>query len=136
MEIEIYTDGGSTNNPGQAAIAFLIYLNKKLVLRRSKKIGVASNNQAEYKALIASLETTKKIINQRPGIKKIVCYSDSSLVVNQLNGLFKVKSPVIRENIMRVRVLEQDIGVLVVYRNIPREQNTLADSLIKKELKK
>lgn len=56
MNITIYTDGGSLNNPGQAAIGFLIYIDQKLHYTHSQAIGIASNNVAEYTALLTALE--------------------------------------------------------------------------------
>lgn len=136
MELNIYTDGGSINNPGQAAIAFIIYLDKRVVCRFSKKIGVASNNQAEYLALIYALKKTSQLIKTNPQIKKVVFFSDSRLMVNQINGFFKVKDSLIRERVLEIRILEQSLSVPVIYKNIPRENNVFADNLVKSEFKK
>ena len=132
MELKIFTDGGSINNPGPAAIAFVVYLNNKIVYSFSSKIGINTNNFAEYAALEKSLEW----IRDNPGFRldKISVFSDSNLMVNQLNGLFKVKSTHIREFIIKIRVLEREINIPIVYKHIPREENSLADSLIKRAL--
>src|SRR3990167_8551657 len=108
MELKIFTDGGSINNPGPAAIAFVVYLNNKIVYSFSSKIGINTNNFAEYAALEKSLEW----IRDNPGFRldKISVFSDSNLMVNQLNGLFKVKSTHIREFIIKIRVLEREIN--------------------------
>lgn len=135
MQLKIYTDGGSINNPGPAASAYLIYLDSKLLYRFSAKIGINTNNFAEYSALKGALEWVKKHLKEKPiKITKIVCFSDSNLMVNQLNGLYKVKNSTIRLFIMEIRVLEQEIKIPILYKHIPREENRLADSLVKKEL--
>ena len=136
MDINIYTDGGSLNNPGEAAIGFVIFKGNKKILSGNKRIGIASNNQAEYEAVIAALEAIKKIISNKtiPPPTRVVFYSDSRLLVNQVNGLFKIKNSKIRDYIFKIRSLENEIGVFIVYKNIPREKNALADSLVKKAL--
>lgn len=135
MELKIYTDGGSINNPGQSAVAYLIYFNDKMIQNFSTKIGINTNNFAEYSALKQALEWVKKNQDEKPiKISKITCFSDSNLMVNQLNGLFKVKNAVIREFIMKVRILEQEIGAPITYTYIPREKNRLADAMVKKAL--
>ncbi len=135
MELKVYTDGGAIGNPGPAALAFVIYHDNKLLLQYSEKIGPATNNFAEYSALIKAQEKIKELLAQLTNVTKIIFFSDSALMVNQLNGLFKVKDAAIREFIMKARILEQEIKIPIVYKNIPREKNTLADSLIKKQLR-
>lgn len=136
MELKIFTDGGSLNNPGQAAISYIIYLDNKIVQKFSKRIGINTNNFAEYSALYEALCFIKTSIfeKQASRILKISCFSDSNLLVNQLKGMYKVKNTAIRDFIIKIRVLEQQIQTPIVYIYIPREKNTLADSLIKKEL--
>jgi len=136
MEIKIYTDGGSSGNPGPAAIGYVIFFDTKNFFALGKKIGIGTNNFAEYSALIAALEKTIDLIKQNADLSfsKIIVCSDSSLVVNQVNGLYKIKSPNIKNYVQRVKRLEQDIGVPIYYRHVPREENQLADSLVRKEL--
>jgi len=132
MTLNVFTDGGAVNNPGPAAYAFVVYSDNKLLFRFSEKIGFATNNFAEYTALLKSLEWIKS--NKGDKITNVVILSDSRLMVNQVNGFFKVKSPDIRGFILKIRILEQEIELPVVYKNIPREQNRLADSLVKNAL--
>ncbi|OGK12603.1 hypothetical protein A3C98_00730 [Candidatus Roizmanbacteria bacterium RIFCSPHIGHO2_02_FULL_37_15] len=132
MELKIYTDGGSINNPGPAAISFLVYKNSKPLKQFSTKIGINTNNFAEYKALMSAMEWVRE--NIKEDYSKIIVFSDSNLMVNQLNGLYKVKNTVIRDFIIKIRVLEQEINKPVFYQYIPREKNWLADSLVKKAL--
>ena len=132
MELKIYTDGGSINNPGPSAISFLVYKNSKPLKQFSTKIGINTNNFAEYKALMSAMEWVRE--NIKEDYSKIIVFSDSNLMVNQLNGLYKVKNTVIRDFIIKIRVLEQEINKPVFYQYIPREKNWLADSLVKKAL--
>ncbi len=140
MTLQIFTDGGSLNNPGQAAYSYVIYEDKKLLLSFSETIGVATNNVAEYTALIKALEAVRGLLSKiHPPAggtaSRIEVYSDSSLMINQLNGLFKVKNSKIRELIWKIRNLEGEIIIPISYMHINREKNSLADSLVKKALK-
>lgn len=137
MTLTLYTDGGSLNNPGSSAYGYAIYLDKKLLTSFSETIGVATNNIAEYTGLVKGLEKIKSLllIPNSYRLSEIVVYSDSSLMVNQLNGLFKVKNAKIREMIFAVRVLENEINIPVKYIHIYREKNMFVDSLVKKALR-
>ncbi len=130
MSLRIYTDGGSLNNPGPAAYAFAVYRDNELIYSEGKAIGVATNNVAEYTGLIKMLEWLKSHSQN----DAVVVFSDSQLMVNQVNGLFKVKNAAIREFILKIRGLEQEIGLTIVYKHIPREKNSFTDSLVKKAL--
>ncbi len=98
----IYTDGAARGNPGPAAAAFLVLENGKIVHKHSSFLGTQTNNQAEYQAIISALKNTKQFTK-----KHIQIYSDSELIVKQLNGEFQVKSPRLRglyqEVITRIR---------------------------------
>ena len=83
---KLYTDGGSRGNPGPSAIGGILYQDKKIINEFSECIGKATNNQAEYKALIKGLEMAKK-----QGIRELDCYLDSELVANQMNRRYKIK---------------------------------------------
>lgn len=130
MTLNVFIDGGAINNPGPAACAFVVYSEKKIVFSFAEKIGVATNNVAEYTALIMALGWIRE--NKRRDATDVIVNSDSRLLVNQVNGLFKVKKPSLREFILKIRILEGEIGIPVSYKNIPREKNALADSLVKK----
>ncbi len=127
MTLNIYTDGGSKGNPGPASIGIVFYLDNKLILKHHQNIGVATNNDAEYLAVICALE---KVIDQKITVEKINLYSDSRLLVNQVRGLFKVKNPKIKEYIFKIRTLENQINKPISYFLIPREKNRLADKLV------
>jgi ribonuclease HI len=88
MVIRIYSDGASRGNPGLSAIAFLILSEEETVLMRSAKyVGVRTNNQAEYEALISALEAASTLHR-----KAVICYLDSELVTKQLNGQYRVRN--------------------------------------------
>ncbi|MDH7475946.1 MAG: ribonuclease HI family protein [Microgenomates group bacterium] len=134
MILKIYTDGGAKGNPGPASIGMVFYLEEKKIFSYREDIGIKTNNEAEYQAVITALEKIKNL-GQRPivpwtKISKIELYSDSSLLVNQLNGLFKVKNAKIREFIFKIRILEQEINIPISYHLIPREKNKVADDLV------
>ena len=130
MILKIYTDGGSKGNPGPASIGMVFYLNGQKVFHRHEKIGVATNNDAEYTALIRALESLESQMSKLGNVGKIEFYSDSRLMVNQVNGMFKVKNGKIKEYILKIRGLEQEINRPIFYHLIPRERNSEADSLV------
>lgn len=126
MILKVYTDGGSKGNPGPSSIGGVGYLNGKRIFEFKKSIGIATNNDAEYRALIEALEQIKNIKK----ISGINFYSDSKLMVNQVNGFFKIKNGKIKEYILKIRSLEQEINLPIVYHLVPREQNIEADRLV------
>jgi ribonuclease HI len=133
MNATIYTDGGSLNNPGQAAYAYVIYFDNTLQEKKGEAIGIATNNIAEYTGLIKALEKVKEL-KKNHQIDKIFVYADSELMVKQLNGLYKVKNGELQSKVFTVRGLEQEIGTPITYTHVLREKNTVADSLVKKAL--
>lgn len=144
MILKIYTDGGSRGNPGPSSIGMVFFLEGRKIFTHREDIGIATNNAAEYTALVRALEQVKsqksplrqgfagqaKIKN----ISRIEFYSDSRLLVNQVKGLFKVKNAHISKFILKIRTLEQEIGLPISYHLIPREQNTVADKLVNSRL--
>lgn len=131
--LKIYTDGGARGNPGPASVGMVFYLGDKEILRHREDIGVTTNNIAEYKAVIIALSKLKSLISRLENIKKIDFYSDSRLLVNQVNGFFKVKNAKIREFVLKIRTLEQEIGWPISYHLIPRKENQVADGLVNKK---
>src|SRR6266481_4901423 len=93
QQLIIFTDGGARGNPGPAGIGAVLYEGgadpaKTKIKEIQKYIGTATNNFAEYSALIAALELAAEL-----GYKSIKCFLDSELVVKQLNGQYKIKAP-------------------------------------------
>ncbi len=131
MHLTIHTDGGSLNNPGPAACAFIIENDKKKILeKKSIYLGEQTNNVAEYEgiknALIALLHFKKT-----HSISSLSFISDSLLMVSQLTGLYKVKNEKIREFVFEIRSLEQQLNVPISYKHVLRESNQEADALVK-----
>ncbi len=94
----IYSDGGARGNPGPAAIAFIIQSETGATLRKDASyIGSCTNNQAEYRALFAALEIAAEL---KPD--SVTCYSDSELIVKQLNGKYSVKNKDLKELWLKV----------------------------------
>lgn len=129
MTLKIYTDGGSKGNPGPSSIGIVFYTDGKKIFHHHESIGIATNNDAEYTALIRALQLVIRQYAQEK-IEKIEFYSDSRLMVNQVNGLFKVKNGRIREYILKIRGLEQETNTPISYHYIPREENQEADLLV------
>ncbi|MBL7150450.1 ribonuclease HI family protein [Candidatus Microgenomates bacterium] len=133
MNLKIYCDGGAIGNPGPAAVGVVIQDEKGKVLTQfGKPIGHATNNIAEYMGVIEALKCLNvrgSILRQSSGQgfgargQRVDFYLDSRLVVNQLNGVFKVKNPKLRELVLKIRNLEQEVGAEIFYHYIPREKN-------------
>lgn len=141
MQIIVHTDGGARGNPGPAAIGVVIEkINAAtqkpiLISEFGKTIGETTNNVAEYQAVIEALQELQ-VICPKTGQEKsaIRFFLDSNLVVNQLNGLFKIKDANLRRLYMNVRILETDIGGQITYIHIPREQNHPADMMVNRAM--
>ena len=131
-EIIIYTDGGARGNPGPAAIGIVIGapVNKNY----SEQIGKTTNNVAEYKAVIFALKKAKSLLGGSKAIEtKIEIRSDSELLVNQLNGKYKIKDEDLQPLFIKVWNLKQDF-LRVQFVHVPREKNKEADRLVNQAL--
>jgi ribonuclease HI len=129
----LYTDGGSRGNPGPSACGVAIYEVTELgklvqVDKFGKYIGNATNNIAEYTALIEGL-TKCQILKAN----RINCFLDSLLVVNQLTGKFKIKNAKLIPLAQKIKILEKSFNG-VKYQHIRRENNQIADSLVNQAL--
>lgn len=135
MDLVINTDGASRGNPGPASYGFVIKARGGAVLHQEgEQIGVATNNFAEYTAVIKAFEyIVKKFFRKAP--HKIEVIADSRLVVEQLSGRFKIKSPNLLPLFEGIKTLEFDLGQ-VSYRSVPREENFIADKLANRAFEK
>ncbi len=125
MRARLYTDGGARGNPGPAAFAYVLHDEHGDVLAaHGEAIGVATNNVAEYSALIGGLEKAREL-----GITDLEVVSDSELMVKQMRGEYKVKNEALRELSLRAGRLAREIGS-VSYKAVRREHNKLADKLV------
>jgi probable phosphoglycerate mutase len=122
--VVIYTDGGARGNPGPAGYGVRIEQpDGSLIEEFSDAIGVATNNVAEYRGLIAGLEWAKA-----HGRRRVVVRSDSLLLVQQMLGRFKVKNAGLQPLHAKARLLAHEIG-RVDFEHVRRESNTEADRL-------
>lgn len=129
--ISVFTDGGSRGNPGPAAVGVVIKdASNKTLHDFGQCIGIATNNVAEYQAVIVALEwltNNKNKLNCLSAGWRINFYLDSQLVVNQLNGLWKLKDARLRQKVIFIRQLEASFNTSITYAVIPRAQNSRAD---------
>ncbi|MER3407098.1 MAG: hypothetical protein C4278_01585 [Patescibacteria group bacterium] len=132
-EIKVFTDGGAINNPGKAAIACVIYFDEK-IKEYKMEIGEATNNEAEYQAVIFALKKIKQIIGKE-NLKnyKVIIHLDSELVGNQLLGKYKIEEERLKLLFVDFWNLKIDFGELEI-KIIPREENKKADELVKSVL--
>jgi ribonuclease HI len=134
----INTDGGSRGNPGPAGIGVVFYdENEKEIHSYNKFIGSGTNNEAEYSAIIEALKLAKRSdwFNQNNGSRgEIICRLDSQLVVEQINGRYKVKQLHIQIFIDEIRELLREFDLKISFIHIRREQNKRADQLVNKAL--
>ncbi|MEK7559040.1 MAG: ribonuclease HI family protein [Patescibacteria group bacterium] len=133
--LNIFTDGGARGNPGPSAIGVYIEDEEgKEIARIGKTIGIATNNTAEYKAVIEALSWT--VENKEKLSKETIInfHLDSLLVCSQIKGLYKIKNADLRTYLFRIRELEAEIESPLFYTHIPREKNKKADDLVNKAL--
>jgi ribonuclease HI len=129
---KIYCDGGARGNPGPAASGFVVEKEGKVIFKGSEFLGEATNNVAEYQAVIIALNWLIK--NSEKVSEEILFVLDSELVVKQLKGIFKVKNENLRNLFFTVKELESKINLRISYASVPREKNKLADFLVNKML--
>jgi len=121
-KLRVYSDGASRGNPGPSAIAFMILSeDEKILMRHSKYVGIRTNNQSEYEALISALESASKFTPQ-----ELVCYMDSKLVVKHLNNEYRVKDSKLKILWLKVNELKQKFQK-ISFRHVSR-----TDSYIQK----
>ncbi|MBA2358872.1 MAG: reverse transcriptase-like protein [Actinobacteria bacterium] len=129
MKGRLFTDGGARGNPGPAAYGYVLEAEDGTVLdARGVAIGVATNNVAEYRALVAGLAKAVEL-----GLTEVEVVSDSELLVKQMRGEYRVKNAALRELALDADALERKVG-RVTYRAVRREQNELADRLVNEAL--
>jgi len=121
-EYELYIDGASRGNPGKAAAGFVIIKNGKELVRGGKFLGIKTNNEAEYFALLLGL---KKCVELE--IKKLKIFSDSQLLVNQIKGVYKVKNDNLKRFYKEILKILNNFEFEIEH--IPREKNKIADNI-------
>lgn len=140
--LNIYCDGGSRGNPGPAASAFIV-LDEfgKIMHQQGFFLGVATNNQAEYQAVIEAL---KWLTTMNPQLSTLNFYLDSQLVVNQIKGIYKIKNPDLKIKNLEIQKLiarearrSRNCKLKISnFEYIPRTQNHIVDKLVNQTLDK
>lgn len=127
-QVIIYSDGGSRGNPGSSAAAFVIVDGNTVIDQGGEYLGITTNNQAEYHGVRLGLEKAAAL-----GLRDIEFRIDSMLVVNQLKGIYKIKNRELWPINERIEALLSNFKS-VKFKHVPRELNTMADSLVNKFL--
>ncbi|HOR23307.1 ribonuclease HI family protein [Candidatus Saccharibacteria bacterium] len=124
-EVKIFTDGGSRGNPGPSAAAYVVMdMQENIIKIDGQYLGITTNNQAEYQAVKYALQCAKTLKSEI-----VHFYMDSLLVVNQMNGIFKIRNRdlwPIHQDILRLKQLFKVVDFL----HVPREMNKIADSKV------
>jgi ribonuclease HI len=125
----VHVDGGARGNPGPAAIAAVLADPDGTVLEeRSETIGRATNNVAEYRALLLGIEHARAL-----GARELELVGDSELIVKQVRGEYRVKDASLQELHSQVKAALTDLDRWSI-RNVPREENAHADRLVNEAL--
>jgi ribonuclease HI len=129
VRARLFTDGGARGNPGPAAYGYVLEAEDGSVLdARGEPIGVATNNVAEYSALLAGLRRAAEL-----GVDELEVVSDSELMVKQMTGVYRVKNEALRPLALEAGRLARALP-RVTYTHVRREHNELADSLVNRAL--
>ena len=129
MKGTLFTDGGARGNPGPAAYGYVLEADDgTLLAAHGERIGVATNNVAEYRALIAGLEKALEL-----GLDEVGVVSDSELLVKQMTGEYRVKNEALKKLNDEAERVARCIGE-VSYTAVRREHNELADRLVNEAL--
>lgn len=125
--LTIFCDGGSRGNPGEASYGFVIQENGNTIYSEGKRIGIATNNVAEYSAVKAALT---HLSENQYAFDEVNFYLDSELVVNQLNGNWKIKNEALRGFFFAIKELQKTLNKKITYTAVRREKNKLADAQV------
>jgi len=129
VRARLFTDGGARGNPGPAAYAYVLEAEDGTVLASlGRAIGVATNNVAEYSALVAGLAQAVEL-----GVDEVEVVSDSELMVKQMRGEYKIKNEALRGLSLDAARFARQLG-RVTYTAVRREHNVLADRLVNEAL--
>jgi ribonuclease HI len=126
--VQVNIDGAARGNPGPAAFAYVIRRGNQLVEEDAGRLGTTTNNFAEYTALVRALHRAAEL-----GEKRLLIWSDSELLVKQMNGEYRVKSADLQPLYQKAKELQQHFDSVVI-RHVRREQNTHADRLCNEAL--
>jgi ribonuclease HI len=125
VRAKLFTDGGARGNPGPAAYGYVLEApDGTVIAAHGEKIGIATNNVAEYSALIAGLAKAAEL-----GLEEVEVVSDSELMVKQMKGEYKIKNETLQDLAADAKRAARKIGA-VTYKAVRREHNELADKLV------
>lgn len=130
MSYKLFSDGGARGNPGPAAIGAVLYQDDQELATVSEYIGETTNNQAEYRAILAGVELAIE-----KGVKELECFLDSELIVEQLNQRYKVKDKELAKLFVKVWNLTMKFDK-ISFTHVRRENNKRADQLVNQALDK
>ena len=137
-KIRIFCDGGSRGNPGKSASAFVVEEDGKLIYSEAKYLGNATNNLAEYTAVLSALRWLVTTWLDKENIKilkkEIVFILDSELVVKQINRQYKVKNKKLKEMYLEIQNILNNHSPKIVFKSVSREKNKIADFLVNQKL--
>jgi ribonuclease HI len=129
VKARLYTDGGARGNPGPAAYGYVLEAEDGTVLAaEGEAIGIATNNVAEYRGLVAGLARAIEL-----AVLEVEVRSDSELMVKQMNGVYRVKNDALRALSLEAAQLARQLDH-VEYVHVLRAQNELADRLVNEAL--
>jgi len=133
----VYCDGGARGNPGPAGYGFVIKSkgkrassNLQTIVEGSGFLGTMTNNQAEYTAVLKALQKIHSLTRQTARCPEIDVFLDSKLIVEQMNGRYKIKNKGLKPFYWKIRDLMMELGGKIVFSYIPREKNKEADRLV------
>ncbi len=134
-KIILYTDGGSRGNPGEAALGVVVQDAKGNVLKEyGERLGVKTNNEAEYSAVISGLKTLKRIFGKEKTKKmNVEVRMDSELVSRQLNSIYKIEEEKLFRLFIAIWNLKMDFAS-IRFVHVPREKNKAADRMVNEAL--
>ncbi len=134
-KVIVYTDGGSRGNPGEAALGVVIMDEKENIIKEyGERLGVKTNNEAEYSAIISALKKVKAMFGKEKAKKiEVDMRMDSELAMKQLTGQYKIESEKIIPLFVDVWNLRLDFAK-VTFSHVPREKNKEADKMVNEAL--
>jgi len=134
MTLKIFTDGGSRGNPGESAIGVVVRrVDDTPLFELGKCIGVGTNNRAEYLAVIEALTWLQEHARDHQ-VEQVSFFLDSLLVVEQINGRFKIKHPDLIPLKQHIDELRTSLPFSLSFSHVPRAQNARADALVNQAL--
>lgn len=133
MNIRIHTDGGARGNPGPAAVGVVLVAGSYQE-KRGRCIGDATNNVAEYTAVLDALSLLRTVLPEVGVVERIDFHLDSQLVVYQITGKYRVKEPNLQELNRQVKEGLAGLSLPYSFNYVPRAQNAEADCLVNQAL--